>query len=86
MNEHQRFEEGTMSHRILRSPEQEPPIRVLRMPEVLSMTGICKSSIYQQIANGAFPKQLNLGPRSVGWNSKEIEEWIQKKIDAREQG
>ena len=81
-----------MSHRIfmsrptLRSPEQESPIRVLRMPEVLSMTGICKSSIYQQIASGEFPRPISLGARSVGWLSPEIEKWIQKKIDAREQG
>lgn len=51
--------------------------RILRLKEVMRVTGLPRSTIYSEIAKGNFPKQLKLtGNRSVGWNEKAIKNWI----------
>ena len=49
---------------------------VLRLPEVVALTGRCRSSIYADIAAGTFPPPLRLGPRSVGWRQSDIDAWL----------
>ena len=34
---------------------------------------------------GQFPKRVQLGPNRVGWVEEEVREWLQKRIDARDQ-
>ena len=51
--------------------------RILRMPEVVSRTGLSRSTIYQRISEGTFPAQVKLGERSVGWSSIEVDRWIE---------
>jgi prophage regulatory protein len=51
--------------------------RILRLPAVIQLTGLSRSSIYLRIAEGSFPKQVSLGPRAVGWREIDIENWIQ---------
>ena len=46
---------------------------ILRLPQVKSKTGLPTSGIYKRISEGEFPKQINLGGRSVGWLESEIE-------------
>jgi prophage regulatory protein len=46
---------------------------ILRRPAVSARTGQSRSTIYLQIADGVFPKPVNLGPRSVGWPEAEID-------------
>lgn len=36
-------------------------------------------------AAGQFPKRVQLGANRVGWVAEEIEEWLQRRIDARYQ-
>jgi prophage regulatory protein len=57
--------------------------RILRLPKVKYKTGYGRSSIYDMMAKGTFPKCRKLGPRAVGWDSQEIDEWIQKKLDGK---
>jgi prophage regulatory protein len=54
--------------------------RLLRRPEVQSLTGLSKSTIYQMIASGDFPKQIQIGKRSVFWVEGHITKWIEEKI------
>lgn len=58
---------------------------ILRLPEVIKITGLSRSSIYLMANNGEFPKQIALGKRSVGWVKAEIENWINQKQAARHQ-
>jgi prophage regulatory protein len=53
---------------------------ILRLPTVKARTGLCRSAIYQNIANDSFPRPVSLGARSVGWIESEIEAWISQKI------
>ncbi|MDA9836521.1 AlpA family phage regulatory protein [Luminiphilus sp.] len=52
--------------------------RILRLPEVIEKTGISRSSIYEQMQLGLFPKQLRLGKRMVGWSEAEIEKHLEE--------
>jgi len=55
---------------------------ILRMPEVIGKVGLKKSSIYQLIKEGAFPKPIRLTSSAVGWYKHELDEWL----DSRERG
>lgn len=59
------------------------PVRVLRLPEVIARVGLKRAAIYQHIAIGAFPKQVPLGVRAVGWLESEIDTWLLDRIGAR---
>ena len=46
-------------------PRQTTAPRFLRLPEVLQITGMSKTFIYDRINDGTFPKQIQLGSRTV---------------------
>lgn len=56
--------------------------KILRLPLVRTRTGLSRSTIYDQMSRGRFPKQVTLGPKSVGWIEHEIDEWISSRINA----
>lgn len=45
---------------------------ILRLPAVKSECGYSRSTIYLRIAQGLWPTQVRLGPRCVGWPSREV--------------
>lgn len=54
---------------------------VLRLPTVKARSGLSRSTIYRRIAEGTFPKGIQLGSsRTVGWLESDIEAWIDKQI------
>ena len=57
--------------------------KILRLPTVKSLTGLSRSTIYAYISEGTFPKQLVLGERAVGWVEAEITDWIDERIQER---
>lgn len=50
--------------------------RILRLPEVMSRTGLSRSSIYAKVEAGTFPRQQKLGVKIVGWYESDVSEWI----------
>jgi prophage regulatory protein len=54
--------------------------KIWRLPVVLEQTGLSRSTIYEMISRGEFPRQINLGPRAVGWVSDDVLGWIDFKI------
>lgn len=59
-----------------------PPHRMLRLPQVMSRTGLSRSTIYEIINKGKFPRQVSLGPHSVGWIEREVDAWIAERIES----
>lgn len=56
---------------------------VLRLPQVKSQTGLSRSAIYARIAEGSFPKQIDLGGgRAVGWLESDVQNWIKQRLAA----
>jgi prophage regulatory protein len=47
-----------------------------RRPAVEKLTGLKRSSIYEMIAKGEFPKPVKLGPKAVGWRESDIAHWL----------
>ena len=63
---------------------REPAI--LRRKQVEIRTGLARSTIYQYIKDGVFPKPVQLGPRAVGWIESEVSAWITERIKAVKDG
>lgn len=57
--------------------------RLLRLPDVISLTGLPRSTIYLKVKNKEFPTQINIGSRSVAWIESEVHEWINQSINKR---
>lgn len=53
---------------------------ILRRRQVEERTGLPRSTIYDQMKKGNFPKPISLGARSVGWLSRDIDAWIDLQI------
>lgn len=60
------------------------PERLIRLKEVMRITGLCRSAIYQRIKEGSFPTQITLGEgsRAVAWIASQVYEWVQRQIVA----
>ena len=50
--------------------------RILRRNQVEEQIGLSRSSIYQMMSEGAFPRPIKLGKRAVGWSEVEINDWL----------
>jgi prophage regulatory protein len=60
--------------------------RFLRLPEVMHLCGISRSTIYDLISRNAFPQQVSLGGKNVAWLNSEIAAWMADRIAARNRG
>lgn len=54
--------------------------QILRLPSVKAHSGLSRSSLYNRIAQGLWPKPVNLGGRAVGWPSNEVTTVIAARI------
>lgn len=65
------------------SPLVDDPQRVLaRLPTVLKMTGLGRSTIYRWVADGSFPPPVRLGPRAVAWRWSDLDAWTRSRSTA----
>jgi prophage regulatory protein len=55
--------------------------RIIRLPEVKSLTGLGRSSIYAYMKNGEFPASILITQRSIGWVEHEVLSWVKNRID-----
>jgi prophage regulatory protein len=49
--------------------------KIYRLPEVISLTGLSRSSIYLRISVQEFPKPIKIGRRAVGWSEDSLIAW-----------
>ncbi|MCG6227354.1 AlpA family transcriptional regulator [Vibrio furnissii] len=60
-------------------------MRFLRLKEVMSLTGLGRSTIYKLMADETeFPNSVPLGGRAVAWVESEIEEWMESRLSMRD--
>jgi prophage regulatory protein len=55
----------------------------LKRPEIEQRTGLKRSTIYDKIKAGTFPKPVKLGARAVAWPEAEVEAWMKERIAHR---
>lgn len=60
------------------------PKRLIKFAALLDKSGGTRSSVYQGMANGTFPKSVKTGKRSIAWVEDEIDEHIDRLIAARD--
>lgn len=58
--------------------------RIIRLSELRHKTGLATSTIYELIQQNKFPKQVRLSSRSIGWSEREIDQWIEDRLNSRE--
>ena len=58
---------------------------LLRLPAVMALTGLSRSTLYAAIKRGAFPRQAKIlsGGTLVGWCAVEIAKWTADRLAAR---
>ncbi|MGH6864889.1 MAG: helix-turn-helix transcriptional regulator [Methyloceanibacter sp.] len=56
--------------------------KFLRRREVVSITGLPTSTLYEKIARGEFPRPVQISARRVAWLESEVAAW-QKSIIAK---
>jgi prophage regulatory protein len=50
--------------------------RILRRPEVERLTGLSRSTLYEWMRRGVFPRPVALRARLVGWRASDIAAWL----------
>lgn len=55
---------------------------LLRLPMVMRITGLARSTIYKLISQNQFPVPIKLSTRAVAWLQSEIETWVSSRVRA----
>ena len=56
------------------------PDRILRLGAVLNRTGLTRSTLYQKIQTGTFPKQVRIATRCTGWRESAVSDWMRNPL------
>ena len=59
-----------------------PLDRLIRLPEVESLTGCKKSTLYLMISQNRFVRPVRLSARHVAWPETAVLQWVQDRIAA----
>lgn len=56
--------------------------QLIKLPDVIKLTGLSSSSVYRLASNGEFPKPIKLtaGGRSSAWIAEEVNQWVEERI------
>ena len=50
--------------------------RLIRLAEVLELTGLSRDAVYRQMRDGRFPKSFHVGVKSPRWLESDVQNWI----------
>lgn len=56
--------------------------KFLRLPRIIADYGLSRSSLYELMETGEFPKPIKLGKRSVAWLAAEVDSWANSRVEA----
>lgn len=59
-------------------------MKFLKLQQVMDKTTLCRSSIYNLINAGQFPKNVTVMGKRKAWLESEIEDWMMSKIEGIE--
>ena len=59
-------------------------VRLIRLNEVIKVTGLSRSTIYSYIADNLFPRAVPLGERAVAWVESEVNDWVIARVEERD--
>jgi prophage regulatory protein len=67
------------------STEHDQSPEFVRIKGVIAVTDLSRSSIYDLIKNGDFPRPVAISAKRSGWLRSEIAAWMRARIEARDQ-
>lgn len=50
--------------------------RIVRLPEVIAVTGLSRATIYRKMKAGTFPKRYKIGTNAIGWRRADLDAWL----------
>jgi prophage regulatory protein len=56
--------------------------KFLRLPAVIDRTGLSRSTIYEMVERGDFPRPVKIGARAIAWPIERLEDWMAEKVEA----
>ena len=63
--------------------ENQKERKILRIAEVEERTRFKRCYIYRLIKKGQFPDRSRIGVRAVGWDSQEIDKWVEERLQQK---
>lgn len=70
---------GQVLESLMSREPNSPQHRILRLPDVVRLTGMKRSWLYRESAAGRFPRQVKIG-RASGWDAHAVDEWIAERL------
>ena len=68
---------------VQRESNYNHPNRIIRLKEVITLTGLSRSTVYKLMNEQRFPSSIKLGPSSTGWRINDIQNWLDSRCSAR---
>jgi prophage regulatory protein len=62
--------------------EVDAPRVFARLPTVIQVTGLGRSTIYRMVASGVFPAPVQVGLRAVAWRWSDLDRWSESRRSA----
>ena len=59
--------------------------RLIKLDTVIEITTLSVPTIYRLMKKGQFPKQIKVSERSARWSESEVLEYINEKLQLREE-
>ncbi len=63
------------------SPPISEPV-LIRLPEVIAMCGLSRSSIYKCAKDKTFPAPIKLAGKPSAWIKQEVQQWVNAQVSA----
>lgn len=57
---------------------------MLKINDVVTLTGLCRSSVYNRLREGNFVRRVKVGPRSIRFPESEVRAWIAERLLERD--
>ncbi|MGE4263382.1 MAG: helix-turn-helix transcriptional regulator [Desulfovibrio sp.] len=65
-------------------PEILSAASLLRLPQVLSVIPVSRSTWWNRVRSGDFPQPVKLGPRTTAWRASDIADLLARLSDQNE--
>jgi prophage regulatory protein len=62
------------------------PTKILRPKQLPEITGISLATIWRLRKRNDFPTPLRLSPKAVGWDQRDIQQWIEDRRGSEVRG
>lgn len=57
----------------------DSPSLFLRLPAVMRLTGLGRSTIYRMVADNRFPCPVRIASRAVAWRRADLDRWSESR-------